>query len=340
MMNQIFRVFIDLTRQSLLVSIYSILQLLLNHNTCLAQSNNVHAIATLDTNRIRIGEQVVLSFDVTAPKDAFLIFPQLPDTSQNIEVVERTLIDTLKTGDASMLKYHQKIVITCFDPGIYILQPFKFYYGLSAGSITDSVATDQLMLKVDTMMVDTSLAIKDIKLPFRVPLTWRDALPYIISVIALFAVIAYWIYLRRKRKRSLAELHPVITPKSAHEAALEALRKLQEQKLWQQGLYKEYHSQVSDTIRTYIEHRFYVMALELPSDDTLDRLIRAGISAEAFEKLRSIFQIADMVKFAKTIPLSTENEMSLQAAFEFVMITKHETRDEIDASKEQKEDEQ
>ena len=112
---------------------------------------------------------------------------------------------------------------------------------------------------------------------------------------------------------------PVIPP---HILALEALKKTMEEKLWQQGLYKQYHSSVSDTLRAYIEGRFEINALELTTDETMSRFRGNMLREDARQKLFAILQLADMVKFAKVIPIGSENEQSMTDAVQFVMLTK------------------
>src|SRR6185436_1061860 len=116
MIKKIFTVLFKLAvRRQPLKGIFIFLIVLSSH-ALFAQTSSIRASASLDTNKIRIGEQVQLSFDVTAPKDVLLFFPYMPDTLQNIEVVERFAIDTMKGDDAGSARYHQKIIITCFDP--------------------------------------------------------------------------------------------------------------------------------------------------------------------------------------------------------------------------------
>ena len=67
------------------------------------------------------------------------------------------------------------------------------------------------------------------------------------------------------------------------------------------------------------------------------------ISKDAFEKLKYVLQLADTVKFAKAVPLGTENEQSLQNAFDFVQLTKPATKNDFEqiennSSEERKED--
>jgi len=134
----------------------------------------------------------------------------------------------------------------------------------------------------------------------------------------------------KKRKRKPTEVVKKVIVRPAHEIAIEALKKIQEQKLWQQGFYKEYHSGVADTIRSYIEHRFSITAMEMPSDDTLSHFRNNLVSPEAFEKLRYLLQSADMVKFAKGIPVGSENELSMQNAFDFIALTKQASKEDFE----------
>jgi hypothetical protein len=184
-------------------------------------------------------------------------------------------------------------------------------------------------MQVQTIPVDTTKEIKDIKPPIDVPFTFREALPYIIGGIAIAVLV--WLLIRwlKKRKRKPEEKAIKILLRPAHEIAIEGLEKIREQKLWQQGLYKEYHSGVSDTIRAYIENRFSITAMEMPSDDTLSHFRNNIINPEAFEKLRYILQLADMVKFAKGIPVGSENELSIQHAFDFITFTKQVTKEDF-----------
>ena len=101
--------------------------------------------------------------------------------------------------------------------------------------------------------------------------------------------------------------------------ALENLRILKDEKLWQNGFEKEYHIRLSDIIRTYIEKRYGVTALE----QTTDEIMRHTRTLESIDevlrnKLKQILMLSDMVKFAKELPLPNENEMSIDNAFEFV----------------------
>lgn len=290
----------------------------------------VHALAKIDTTAIRIGEQFHLEISATVPSDAKITFPAIADTIHKLEIVNRSAIDTTFSQDKSISTYHQSLTLTCFDSGFWVIEPLTFYYLTKGSSSPDSLTTEALLMQVQTIPVDTTKEIKDIKPPVEVPFTFREALPYIIGGIAAIALVWFIIYTVKKRKRKPQEVVKKIPDRPAYEIATEALKKLQEQKLWQQGFYKEYHSAVTDIIRTYIEHRFSITAMEMPSDDTLNHFRNNMITPEAYEKLRYMLQLADMVKFAKGIPVGSENELSMQHAFDFIALTKQVTKEDFD----------
>ena len=117
-------------------------------------------------------------------------------------------------------------------------------------------------------------------------------------------------------------LYLLIPTRPPHEIALEELKKLEAERLWQQGLIKQYHSRLTDIIRTYIEHRYGIIAMEMTTGEILVALSRAISEKESSEKLSLLLQLADMVKFAKVQPLPGENEMAMQQSTDFVIATK------------------
>ena len=286
--------------------------------------------ATIDTTVIRIGEQFHLNLSASAPVGTKVIFPAIPDSIHKLEVVQRSPIDTSNSKDGLMATYHQSVTLTGFDSGYFVIEPFLFSIQQKGSGVADSIATEALLMQVQTIPVDTTKEIKDIKPPMDVPFTFREAVPYILGGLALVALVWFIVYWMKKRKRKPTEVVKKVIVRPAHEIAIEALKKIQEQKLWQQGFYKEYHSGVADTIRSYIEHRFSITAMEMPSDDTLSHFRNNLVSPEAFEKLRYLLQSADMVKFAKGIPVGSENELSMQNAFDFIALTKQASKEDFE----------
>ncbi len=297
--------------------------------SCLS-AQQITVTATLDTNAILIGQQARITLKAeykTNQGNVKISFPIIADTLiKQIEVVGQSKIEKSvpDSNDMGSLVQKQTIIITSFDSGYYAIPPFRFSV---SGDSSKSFETEPILFTVNTVPVDTTKNIMDIKPPIEVPFSWKEYLPYVywgLGAAAVLALLIYLVryYLKARKKKPVPE---IIIPKiPPHVTALESLEKLREEKLWQQGKLKEYHSRVSDIIRQYIEYRFYINAMEQVTDEIMYSFRTADASDEQKMKLRNILFLSDLVKFAKEQPLPNENEMSLANAIEFVMSTKKE----------------
>lgn len=283
------------------------------------------ATAELDTAKILIGEQVSLTIDVRFPaellknKKHFVQWPPLNDTlSHEIEIVDKSTIDTTLSTDQKTLLLTQTFLITSFDSGFFVIPPLRF---LKNGDSAKFFETQPLLLEVHSVAVDTTQAIKDIKAPIEAPFTLKEVMPYIIGGMALIAAILLIIYLVRKRKQKPVEIvvkEPEIPP---HIIARNKLEEIKNRKLWQEGKVKLYHILLSETVRTYIEQRFNIKALEQTTDEIIQSCRSLDISGDSKAKLKQLLVLSDLVKFAKAHPLPNENELSINNAFDFVDAT-------------------
>lgn len=282
------------------------------------------ASAKLDTTGVLIGDQVKLDISFSYPSKTLVRWPIIGDTIlQTIQVINRTKIDTSLSSDKKTVTLHQKFLITTFDSGFYTIPPIRFFYQQPPDTTIRFAQTETLLLSVHTMAVDTTKVIKPIKGPLKVPLTFKEILPWLLlAVLAILVISAVLFYLKKRKKaepvfqiRSRVQLLP-------HEMALSELEKLRARKLWQQGRTKEYHSELTDVLRKYIENRFSIIAMEMTSFEILDAVeTQKVMNAGSIEKLSYILTLADLVKFAKMQPLPAENELSMENAIATVLDT-------------------
>jgi hypothetical protein len=249
----------------------------------------------------------------------------LPDTILgNITVIGRGKIDTVYSGDKNTVTYSQDLNITCFDSGFYTIPSIPFRYRLLPDTNSLVTTTTMMLLAVHTVKVDTTQAIKPIIGPMKIPLSFREMLPWILGAILLLLVAAGVIWFIRKRRKNepLIRLKPVVVL-LPHERALQELEKLRIKKLWQAGRIKDYHSELTDILRKYIEDRFGVQALEQTTAEIMESLVsHAEINHTSLDKLGGLLMLADMVKFAKVQPLAVENERSMGEGIEFINETR------------------
>lgn len=286
-------------------------------------SQQVTTSLNIDKKNLVIGDQAKLTVSVTSPPDYLVNFPIYGDSlSSGVEIVNLAPIDTVISGDKRKRTLNQTYTITIFDSGLYYIRPFSIQFKKPESSVFDSVHTDSLLVTVKTLPVDTAKAIKDIKAPVRAPLTWIEILEYLgilVAAAAIILIILYFIY-KVRRKEPLISFPEKPKP-AAHLSALEELEKLRQKKLWQGGFVKEYHSELTDIVRLYIERRFLFNAMEMVTSEILDSFSQGEIPPEMLKKLSGLLHLADMVKFAKYKPMPDENDTCLNDAVSFVKST-------------------
>lgn len=303
-----------------------VLFVLFSGSAQLLKAQQITVNASIDSTNVLIGDQIRLNLEVVKPKDLRVQFPQVPDTfSSKIEVIRRGKVDTLKLDDKTRQKLVQQLVITSFDSGVHRIPPF--YFRLKNGAVLDSVATRELAFQMHGMKIDTTKGPADIKVPYAAPVTLKEIIPYILGIILIAAIIFFiFYYMKWKKKRVATQAMPVKPADPAHIIALRELDRIKAQKLWQQEKIKQYYSEVSDTIRMYIQNRFNISALEQTSAETLGvfKSRRDLADSASVDQLQYILSMADLVKFAKYTPVPDENNQALMNAYFFVNQTKKE----------------
>ena len=285
---------------------------------------DVRVTARLDTGAMLIGDHVGLKLQFNGPAGSQVLWPVFNDTIlQNIIIIGRSKIDSSFSKYKKDLTLTQELNLTCFDTGVYTFPQIPFRYRLLPDTSVKTASTGLSMLMVHTVKVDTTNVIKPIKGPLKIPITFLEMLPYILLALALIALtlILIWYIQKRKKNEPLIQIRQKgkLQP---HEKALRDLEKLRIRKLWQEGHIKEYHSELTDILRTYIEEGFGIPAMESTTFEIIEKLKQVNDFTEpVIEKVKQILQLADMVKFAKRIPLPQDNENALNSGIEFIRET-------------------
>jgi hypothetical protein len=296
----------------------ALVMLLLFFSTAVNAQKNL-AIAKLDSVKLKIGDQTFLTLSIEVPAGSKVKFPDIADTiNSHIEVISQTKTDTNFTADRQRFALSKKLLITSFDSGFFAIAPFTFIVNEDT---LNPVLSEALLIQIQTVAVDTTQAIRDIKGPKDAPWNIREIIPYVIGgAVALFVALLV-IYILRKRK-----VKPVIKVEKKveippHIIALQQLQQLKEEKLWQEGKFKVYQIRLTEILRNYIEARFYIKALEQTTDETMRSFRSIKLPDELRYKLHQLLSLSDMVKFAKEQPLPSENEQSMEDAINFVTTT-------------------
>lgn len=287
---------------------------------CSSSFAQLSATLRADSNQIQIGDHLKVRLTVKHDKNLKIFFPVITDTLGNLELISASKIDT--TAEANATSLTQLYTVSAFDSGEYYAGPVKIFFTNSTGE-PDSVFSNDIAVRVNTLDVDTAKPFKPIKAPLEVGYAWTEFLPYIIVGIWLLVVIigaAYYMWREQQKKKLVPYERP--KPKDpAHIWARKELKKLEEEKLWQKDEVKLYYSRLTDILRMYLEYRYGWYAMESTTEEIQSGMNNYYLKEKAKENLLSILRTGDLVKFAKLLPLPDENLRAMDNAYTFIDFT-------------------
>ncbi len=297
---------------------FLILLLFLLSGKVAAQSVTVEA--QIDSLQILIGEQAKIQLQVAMDAKQRAVFPVYTDTLvRGVEIIDIAKPDTQYLNDNKRMLIKQEYTVTSFDSALYYLPP------MVVSVDNKEYKSRALALKVYSMPVDTLHPDQFFgqKTVMKAPFVWEDwygLLGCSFLALPLLALLIYFIIRIRDNKPIIrkVKVEPKLPP---HQAAMLEIERIKGEKIWQKGRSKEYYTELTDAIRTYIKDRFGFNALEMTSSEIIDKLLEIN-DKEAISDLKELFQTADLVKFAKHDPQMNENDANLINAIDFINETK------------------
>lgn len=258
---------------------------------------NAQVKSSIDSTKIKIGQQITYKIEVKAKPNALVVFPE-GQTFSPLEMIESYAIDTVKNNDTYNLI--KKYGLTQFDSGKYTIPRQKII-------INDKTFfTDSLKVEVNNVVIDTTKqGLYDIKPIIEVKKQGGNWWKYLLLTLLILGVIGFLMYWFIWRKKPLTEAEEMALLPPYDRAKL-ALKKLDESHYLETESIKEYYSELTFIIRKYLDEKVYDKALESTTDELISRLhlLKEGnqieLSSEDIKNLESILKRADLVKFAKS----------------------------------------
>lgn len=256
-------------------------------------------MAQLSADTILLGDQTILSI----PRSN--VYPSVDQLNQNGIEALRQEFDSAR----GMMQ----TTLTSFEPGVHYIKLNE----------NDSLPLTVLDIDVDT----TTAEIRDITPIENVPYTFGEIIRWILLGlgIGVLSFTGWWAYSHRRKIPLLAAFSAPVDTRTPMERALDNLETLRKKQLWQSGRTKEYHTELTDTVRTFIEESTGIHATEMTSEECVNALMGESVSADTTTLLRNVFITADLVKFAKREPLPYEHQRTYDNAVEFVKKAWEET---------------
>ncbi len=273
-----------------------------------AWSQQAKVTARVDAKHIEVGDQFHLFLEAELPQGAGkLAWANTPEL-EGLEWIDTGRVDSFKDG--KLLIYKQKLTLTGFDSGQFLIPQIAFEWTDPTGNIK-TIETDSFLIDVKTLAVDENGGLKPNK-EFTIEKNWWDYWPQITAVVlglvALFFAIKgikHWL----KKKKS--------KPKFEENAAQRALRLLQAlgQKHFEgDDGQKQYYTELTLIVKTFIDAHYKIAIAEMTTDEVL-KLAKKNTALRGLRtELKHILETADLAKFAKAKPNETEKDICLQAA--------------------------
>ena len=215
-----------------------------------------------------------------------------------------------------------RVPVQVFDSGFYRLPPFVYL------TASDSIASNELELTVVPVKVGENDAISDYRditdpsdrsfwdwMPdWLYDLWWLWLLFIVVAIVAVY-------FGRKYRKTGKFIALPEKPQPKPWTVALKRLEDLKSKNLWENGMEKEYFTQLTDILRDYLYARFGINAMEMTSRQIMQTLADQSDVREQRGYVRKILDVADFVKFAKVRPLPADNVEAFDNAVNFVKET-------------------
>ncbi|MDE6247309.1 MAG: cell wall anchor protein [Muribaculaceae bacterium] len=300
--------------------------------------------ARLDSATMLMGTLNTLHLEVVQDKSVkgeFALFRNFSERgyvtilNDTIELRQDVKIDTTEVG-SGRIQINYAVPVQVFDSGAYKLPPFEFVAG------RDTARSNSLILTVTPVKVkadDNISPMTDVAEPEnssifdKVP-DWLYNWWWVILLILLLIGAGVCGWRRYKKEGTILKPKPKTPP---HILALERLERLKKRNLWQTGQEKEFYTLLTDILRSYLDARFGIKAMEMTSRQIMEKLAEDPAMRENRSRMRQILDMADFVKFAMVRPLPDDNIKAFDNAVAFVESTKPvetlESGEDTDAGK-------
>jgi LPXTG-motif cell wall-anchored protein len=257
--------------------------LLLLVSTRVFSQSNPTIRASVDKNKIILGESFVLTVEVQLPAGTKNTFKEI-DTIPHFEFVGEPVIDSSTSGNGTSIK--GLYTLTSFDSGHWVIPSFV---------LSRNIQSDTLPIDVVFTDFNPDQPYHDIKDIINVrPRAQKQWWWYVIGGALLLGLLVLYL-VRRKKAPIVQKPGRSIDP---YEEALTELDQLHRSK----PEARQYYTRLVDIFRLYIFRRKNILSLQKTTDDLVIQMKGLGLDTDQYKKLSQALRMADFVKFAKYVP--------------------------------------
>ena len=269
--------------------------------------------AAVDKGFVKPNEPVAFELQVEHNPDVEVSIPELPETFGGLQVVDRISGPTRSMEGRIRQTLHYTLQTD--KEGSYILPPVQATYRRPGGE-KKPLQTQTVYVQVSLATDPAPLALHDIK-PLQHTRSYRRWPLYVVGLLAAVALIVFIVlWIRRRRQPTIHYVAP------AHEVALAALHRLQQETPHQAEAMRRATYAASEIVRAYVEARFRVNATDMTTEEILAGLPdMVDLQAEERLRLKEFLAEADRVKYAGFVPDPDQMHQLFERAERFVQST-------------------
>lgn len=270
----------------------------------IAQSTIVSS--ELDTTQGYIGDVVNWTVLIDNAENRRIQFPELFLQDDTVSVRTQKLL--YNKGIVTGITFE----LVFWDTGKFQTPAYQVDILNDSDTVISSIAPEPIELTIVSLLASTGNS--DFR-PIKGPVPVRSLFPLRLTVLGILAIFLiaciYWTWSQRINVKY--QRNEYLTSKSPRQ---KAMRRLEELNI--NGFAKEYYAELSHISREYVEYSTFIRALEMTTKEINDNRHLFPINDKMFTDWVKTLSIADLVKYARAIPDSTQMDLDHQKIICFI----------------------
>ena len=260
----------------------------------------------LDTTQGYIGDVVNWTVLIDNAENRRIQFPELFLQDDTVSVRTQKLL--YNKGIVTGITFE----LVFWDTGKFQTPAYQVDILNDSDTLISSIAPEPIELTILSLLASTGNS--DFR-PIKGPEPVRSLFPLRLTVLGILAIFLiaciYWTWSQRINVKY--QSNEYLTSKSPRQ---KAMRRLEELNI--NGFAKEYYAELSHISREYVEYSTFIRALEMTTKEINDNRNLFPINDKMFADWVKTLSNADLVKYARAIPDSTQMGLDHQKIICFI----------------------
>ena len=266
----------------------------------------------VSADTVEVGERFIVAISVPHEPAQAVQFPRPTDASAafgDLEVIDRGDVHEYPFAEEPGLQVDSVTYeVTTFALDQADIPPLPVR--LLTEDDTTTATTEGQTISVRSAIAEEDEGLRD---PASIAEFPRSPWLWVGGVLAALAILGllYYQWQRREPRNTTGDDDSDVSP---YEAATEQLDRLADAPLHTPESVQSFYADLADALRTYLARRGDLPALERTTSELMRELDASPLSRATKERLRTLLQKADLVKFADARPAASDCRESLETA--------------------------